>query len=222
MRKTLFIVAALAFLGGAAIYGGSLALFALSAYKPGTTTSSIVVVQKGQTPTEVSRTLQAEGVITSADQFITLGKWTRHWGKIKAGEYKVSGGMSPLELFAVITSGVSVGHPVTIREGENMYEIAATLARNRLVSREAFLALCRNRAFIDSLGLGIPKDEHATLEGYLFPDTYSFNVTMKPEEMIQQMVKRFLSAWTQEESARAEKRATRKSAASLVLFFTTA
>src|SRR3954462_8987071 len=144
MRRMLLIVAILACIAGVAVYGGSLALYAFSAAKPGATTASIILIHKGQSPNEIAKLLETEGSIVDPGRFISVGKWTRQWKRIKAGEYKISGAMSPLELFGVITSGVSVVHPITVREGENMYEIAADLASKRLASREVFLGLCRN------------------------------------------------------------------------------
>jgi UPF0755 protein len=203
MRRALIILAIIAILGGM-IYGGSVALFAVSAYRPGSVLSSNVLVRKGQTPHEIARLLQGEGAIGDVEQFVRIGRWMRKWGRIKAGEYKVSPGMSPLELFSVITSGISVVHPVTVREGENMYEVAADLASKKLATVEDFLTLCRDPEFIGTLGLNIPSGKYESLEGYLFPDTYNFNVSMKPEEMIHQMTKRFATEWDSGLAARAQ------------------
>ena len=77
--------------------------------------------------------------------------------------------MTPLELLGVITSGISVVHPVTVREGENMYEIAADLASKRLATREAFIGLCKSPTFIATTGLDIPSGEHVWLKRLSLP-----------------------------------------------------
>jgi UPF0755 protein len=83
---------------------------------------------------------------------------------------------------------------VTVREGENTYEIAADLESKNLVRKEVFLGLCRNPKFLRGV---LGPDSHATtIEGYLFPDTYFFNKTMSPEEMIREMVHHFNAIWT--------------------------
>jgi cell division protein YceG involved in septum cleavage len=75
--------------------------------------------------------------------------------------------MSPGEIFDVITSGVSIAHPVTVREGENMYEIADDLAAKGLSVRARFLEVCRNGKFIESFNrFHVPRP--TSLEGYLF------------------------------------------------------
>jgi UPF0755 protein len=200
--RTFLKLAVLAALAGAAIYSGSLALYAFSAWRPGTSETFLMLIRKGQAPAEIARELETTGVIGDRQKFLQIGRIMRKWPLIKAGEYKVSGAMSPVEVLSVLTSGVSVAHPLTIREGENMYEIATEIEAQRLAKRGAFLSLCKDPAFIRSLNLDIPAGPHQSLEGYLFPDTYHFNVSMTAEDMIRQMVKRFTSVWSPDHAAR--------------------
>ena len=70
---------------------------------------SYILVHKGENPNEVTRLLMAEGVISDSKSFIWVGRLGRQWKRIKAGEYKVSPAMSPIEIFAILTSGISAG-----------------------------------------------------------------------------------------------------------------
>jgi UPF0755 protein len=181
--------------------GGSMALFALSPANTGPATKQLVEIHKGEGPIDIAKTLAAAGAVSDTQKFMWLGKLTRQWKKLKAGEYEVSTGMTPMDVFGVITSGISVVHPITVREGENMYDIAADIEKNKLAPKARILALCRDPKLIAALGL---KTEGAnSLEGYLFPDTYHFNRAMSPEEMVRAMVRRFLGTWTQNEDNRA-------------------
>ena len=118
-----FVFLGVAAVGG--IFALKFALFAVSAAGSRSADSIILEVHKGQSPNELTHLLITQGVVADGRSFIWLGRLTRQWKKIKAGEYKLAGAMSPLEIFATITSGVSVPHPITVREGENMYEVAA-------------------------------------------------------------------------------------------------
>lgn len=203
-RGTIGILVAALILGGlgwASYFTIGTAMFAFSVVEPNSKKQVVIEIQKGLTPMEISLLLESENIIQSSRDFITLGKLTRQWRRIKAGEYKVSPSMTPIEVFSVITSGVSLIHPITVREGENIFEIAQDIENKNLGSKTSFLALCRNPVFIASLGLGKPSP--SSLEGYLFPETYFFNRTMTQEEMVRQMVRRFLSLWTSEDEARA-------------------
>lgn len=184
------------------VQAGRLALFALAPSHTGVQGKSVIEIHKGQAPNDIARLLSSKGAIGDIRGFVWLGRVTRQWKKIKAGEYEVSGDMSPVQLFGVITSGVSLAHPVTVREGENMYEIAADLESKKLAQKSRVLALCRDPKFIATVGLKPPFGP--TLEGYLFPDTYNFNRTMSTEDMLKQMVRRFQQAWTPQDEARAK------------------
>ncbi len=189
----------------AAFIAISAAMFAFTPFKAGTDDSVIVQITKGQGQAQIAQSLAHQGVIKDADAFRWLGRLTRQWPKIKAGEYKVSAAMTPLEVFETLTSGVSVARPLTVREGENMYEIAATLEARGLGERGRFLQLCKDPRFIATLGLaaeGEPAPK--TLEGYLYPETYHFTRGMPVEDIIRQMTSKFRSVWGAAEEARAK------------------
>ena len=169
---------------------------------PPNTENSILEIRKGESPAEITRDLAKIGSITDRGSFILVGRLTRQWKHIKAGEYEVSATQSPLEIFKVITSGVSVVHRITVREGENMYEIAKAIEQEKLGISDKFLNLCRDPKFIQSLGLPLPPS--GTLEGYLYPETYFFNRSLTLEDMIRQMVRKFQTVWTPEYEARAK------------------
>ena len=176
--------------------------FAITAANRSSTDSVYIELHKGENPTELTHFLSQRQIISNGKSFLWLGKILRQWKKIKAGEYKVSASMSPLEIFSTLTSGISAAHPVTVREGENMYEIAEDLMSKGLADPSDFLFLCKDRSFITSLKL-FTSNQPSTLEGYLFPDTYFFNRTMTTAEMIQQMTRHFFSFWDQKLSERA-------------------
>ena len=191
----LFFVTAIA----AGAFGARLALFAFEPAHPGAP-SDTIEIHKGQSNGDIARTLLNKNVIADVRWFNYLGRATRSWRKIKAGEYQVSGAMTPLQVFETITSGLSIVHPVTIREGENMYEVSVDLESKKLASRADFIGLCKNPQFIQSVGLPV---EVKTLEGYLYPDTYNFNKTQTAQDMAVQMVRHANQVWTQKDETSA-------------------
>lgn len=188
------------------LLGARFIVFSVSPFHANDTHSIIIEVKKGTAPNEITRQFVLNNIIEDGRSFVLLGRLTRQWKNMKAGEYKFSPAMSPLEIFSVLTSGVSVAHPITIREGENIYEIGDDLQKNGLSTKAGFLSLCRSPAFISTLeGLGYFKDGRpASLEGYLFPDTYFLSRTQTPQEMIRLMVKTFYMHWSAKEEADAK------------------
>lgn len=177
------------------------AYFALTPAQAGSQETFYIEVKRGQPASELAQSLASQGVIASARRFVLLGRLTRKLGKIKAGEYQVSPNMTPVEVLSIVTSGISVQRPFTIREGLNIYEIANELEAKGLMTRARFLELARDPGFIQTLGFDAPVP--SSLEGYLFPETYFFNRSMAPEEMVRTMVKKFQSTWGPAEQERA-------------------
>jgi UPF0755 protein len=186
-----------------AIPGARFAYFALNPLNSSApkTEMDTIEIHRSDSHAAITKALVAKGIIQDPTMFNWLGRLTRQWRGVKAGEYQVSAAMSPMTIFATITSGISVIHPVTVREGENMYEIAEDIADKQLSKKEDFLALCTDSEFITTLGF---KPEMKTLEGFLYPDTYYFNRTMNAEDMIRQMVRHANQMWTHSDQSAAE------------------
>ncbi|MDR3607718.1 MAG: endolytic transglycosylase MltG [Oligoflexia bacterium] len=180
-----------------------LAMFALSPLRQIPADGIIIEVFKGQSPKDISRLLVKDGAIAPENErlFRILGRVGRYWRRVKAGEYRITQNNTPVQIFSALVSGISIIHPVTVREGENMYEIAKAVAAEGLGQEEAFLKLCHDPKITASFGL---EPEVKSVEGYLFPDTYYFNKTMSLEDMLHQMHREFSSAWTAELAARAK------------------
>jgi UPF0755 protein len=195
----LFLAAILAL----AAVGGRWAVFAFTPLLHLPPGGVIVEIHKGEPPREITHSLVTQGIISSGNEstFLILGKLGRYWKRIKAGEYQLNQGISPIQIFSALTSGISIIHAVTIREGENMYEIAKAIEAEKLASASEFLRLCRDPKIIASFGL---ETGVKSVEGYLFPDTYYFNRTMTPEEMLHQMHRNFNAAWGPDQDARAK------------------
>ncbi len=192
----------LAFLGLITLPIGKLLTFAFSPNDSQSTKSVIILVNKGENPNDLTRMLVSENIVSDGRTMIWLGRLTRKWKSIKAGEYQVSPNMTPLEIFRTLSSGISVLYPITIREGENMYEVADDLQVKGLAKKEQFVALCKNIDFIRSLGV-FREFTPRNLEGYLFPDTYFFNHSTPVEEMVKRMVRHFFDYWSKEQDDRA-------------------
>jgi UPF0755 protein len=98
---------------------------------------------------------------------------------------------------AVAAFGVALGlavstHPVpyeatvTLREGGTMFDFAEALEEAGVVSAEAFLAACRDPG--RTARFGIPA---ADAEGFLFPDTYRFNVPTPADAVVDRLLRAF-------------------------------
>ncbi len=159
-----------------------------------------MVIPEGSTFQQVASLLKGEQLIRSRWAFLVLGRTRDIDRKIRPGEYELDASLSSQEILAKLLSGRVVRHPVTIPEGYNLAQIADVLAAQEVTDAKEFTKLVRDRTFIATLDI-----EADSLEGYLFPETYSFPRGTKAREVIKAMVDGLHRVWSadmQEQAAR--------------------
>ncbi len=160
--------------------------------------SATIEIQRGQSFDAVMKTLEEIGAVDDRLKWKVIARYTGHDQTIRFGEYRISPGMSPMDILDRFSSGTVILHRVTIPEGFTLTQIAHRLDAAGLCDKNRFLDLATDPHFASRLG--IPAE---TLEGYLFPDTYFFEKNPSEEAVIQAMVARFNQAFTDNWKARA-------------------
>lgn len=146
----------------------------------------IVRISPGMSLQAIAQRLVQEGIIREPNKFIIL-TWLKGMGKrIQWGDFELYAGMPPGLLLDYLTTGKTILKRVTIPEGFNLQQIAQRLSQENLVEEKAFLTSSRNPQFLARLGI-----QGASLEGYLFPDTYLFHRGMSVEAIQGKMVQKF-------------------------------
>ncbi|UCE06706.1 MAG: endolytic transglycosylase MltG [bacterium] len=145
-----------------------------------------IKIRNGLSVKAIADTLEKNGVIDNAKDFIFTTKFFGKVTKLKAGKYDLHRGLSPYKAMKVIVDGKISSTRVVIPEGATSYQIASLLSKKVEVDSANFIDLVNNPEFISSIGL-----ETYSLEGYLFPNTYSFYWGIVEEEIIKTLVKEF-------------------------------
>jgi UPF0755 protein len=158
-----------------------------------------IAIRRGMTFKEVAYLLGDEGIIRGIKAFVLWGELSGVSPKIKAGEYELSSGMTPLQVLDTLTRGRVKQYKASIPEGYTVLQIAEILESKGITNREAFLEKCFSSQYVSSLGI-----EADSLEGYLFPDSYLLSKNLKPEDVIEAMVKGFRRVYTPQYSERAK------------------
>jgi UPF0755 protein len=117
---------------------------------------------------------------------------------LKAGEYEIPRDATSWDIVALLQSGRVRQHTILHPEGATVAELARALEAERLADAEAVARAATDRKFLDANGI-----ESASVEGYLFPDTYQFVRGMTAEEMLGKMVQRMRAKLTPEIHGRA-------------------
>jgi UPF0755 protein len=157
----------------------------------GEDTSRLVNVQPGLTGRQIAQLMAEAGLVRDADFFYLLLRLTGTGQKLQAGHYRLAPSMNAFEIMEQLRDGRVTPVVVTIPEGFELKQIAARLEERGLADYHRFMELAVEKTLVfgDSPPVDIPV---ASLEGYLFPDTYYFTYGQSEEEIIRQMVSRFV------------------------------
>ncbi len=181
----------------ATIVGAILLFFALlTAYyliflntpKSRTATETTFTVLKGDGVRAISKSLEKQGIISQDITFIIYLKLTGLSSSIQAGDYKLSGAMTPRTIVDILTKGKVSSKKITIPEGWTIDDIGTYLEKQNVVTKTAFTAAAEksyNYSFLAD------KPANASLEGYLFPDTYQISATATAEDIVGIMLDNF-------------------------------
>ncbi len=112
--------------------------------------------------------------------------------KLEAGTYELRQTMTAREIAAALQQGRTASLNVTIPEGWRAEEIAALLASRGLVDQGEFMKLVQTGEGFNYPFLPPASATGVRLEGYLFPDTYTFDVNKSGARVvIDRMLKNF-------------------------------
>ena len=153
-----------------------------------------ITVEPGSTDGEIGELLLAEGLIRSQLAFQDAVRRAGREGSLQAGVYDLSPAMTPSQIVAALRQEAGEEITITIREGWRLEEIAAYLATTRLtLNVDEFAALAKSPPgdliasydFLASLPVG------ASLEGYLYPDTYRVDANDTARDLIDKLLGTF-------------------------------
>ncbi|BDD86820.1 endolytic transglycosylase MltG [Desulfofustis limnaeus] len=171
---------------------GWLLSYTLRPGPPSTEPTAVVFIERGSSVAEIGRVLAAAGLVHEDRRFLVVTRLSGLASRLPAGEFVLPTGLRPLELIRALAVASPLEHQITIPEGLNLVEIAALFADAGWVDRDRFLALARDPVLAVALGLG----DVASLEGYLFPDSYRLTRPAPDERLLlERLVTRSLKVW---------------------------
>jgi len=145
-----------------------------------------VLLRAGYSTRRIAKELQDAGVIRNAGAFLI---WRRlhHGHSLKAGEYLFEKAANAVEINDRLVRGDIYIRTVVIPEGFTIFEVAQAVENAGLGSKEEFLKV----AITDTDLIRDLSPDAATLEGFLFPNTYEFTRTQSMEDIARAMVHQF-------------------------------
>lgn len=127
--------------------------------------------QSGSSLRSLTRDMQQQGVLPKDKLTPYLMRWYARENaqvvRLKAGEYHLPAGLKPAELLALLSTGRSVQHSITLVEGWNFKEMRAAIEAHKVLAQT--LVGKSNEALMNAIG---QPDQYP--EGRFLPDTYHF------------------------------------------------
>jgi UPF0755 protein len=130
------LAATLVVLGGIAA-GGAWYVADHYLHAPGPLRQEVVVeLPRGSGVAAIAARLTEAGAVEYPRLFEALTRLTGRDRGLKAGEYALQPGMSPLEILTLLQSGKVLQHPIAVPEGLTVHEVYALLAASDVLAGE--------------------------------------------------------------------------------------
>ncbi len=155
-----------------------------------------IEIEEGDTTSQIATRLRAAGLIRQPVVFTLLTRLKDLDGKLQSGRYMLRPNMTIGEILVALQSSPVDEIQVTIPEGLRLEEVAAIIGATEIVSEAEFIDAVRDAdSFASQYFLLSSLPANASLEGYLFPDTYRFAATASITEVVDIMVNRFVERY---------------------------
>ena len=168
--------------------------FTLFLYSPASLSKDEVIIDipSGTTFRSVTHMLFEAKLLKSEKKFLLLARLRHAGSKIKSGELRFYRDMNPLEALDNLINGIPVLYSFTVPEGFNSYQIAQMLEEKAIIKHASdLITASKDKALLKELGV-----KADSMEGYLFPDTYTVEKVRNVKTLIRLMYKKYKQVFT--------------------------
>ena len=146
-----------------------------------------IIISEGSTSSQIGKQLQDASIIKSAFTFEVYTRITGKNASLQAGTYRLSPSESVQRIVEHLINGSVDKFQVTFLPGGTLADAIKVLKKVGYSSQEitSGMDMARNDAIANSNPLFTDSPSTADLEGYIFGETYSFNVGAKVQDIIQ-------------------------------------
>lgn len=150
-------------------------------------------IPSGTSASDVASILQNAGVISDGDAFLARAKALGLDSQFQAGTYTFSSGMTLDEVIQAVASGDFGTYGLTIPEGYKLSDIASAVesATEGRISASDFVAAASDASAYASEYDFLADAGSNSLEGFLFPKTYSISDTDTADSIVRMMLNQF-------------------------------
>ena len=205
VRKLLFVLLGVCCIAG---IGAGVFVYRAQSVKSEFVGERLFHIDERENVFSVAKRLESEHLVVSEWYFLWSAWRGGLRGKIHAGDFVIPGKLTSADVATIFL--VNDGKPkeitLTFPEGWTAKQMAARLSANGF-DGDGFLALVMKPLpeWREKYPILASLPDGASLEGFLFPDTYTFLLSATPEDIIPKMLRNFEMRFTsdmREEAAR--------------------
>ena len=142
------------------------------------------IIEEGDLTPDIGEALHQEGLIRNSEVFQWYVKAKNAGDKILAGTYRLQESMSTPQIVEVITQGQVATELFTIYPGQRLDQIRQSMINSGFSPESVDRAL--NPSLYGDHPAMVDRPPGASLEGYLYPESFQRNKLTSPEEIIEQ------------------------------------
>ena len=166
----------------------------------GSETLVLFNIPNGATTADIAESLHEQGIIRIPKAFIYFSRLSKADASYVAGDHTVSSSMAYETLIAELTGTVAVNDDresvdIMFKEGITLVEAANLLEENEVCDAQKFLYYFNaggfGYKFEDYLPTTTSKLKFYKMEGYFFPDTYTFYKGTEPDDVCRKVYMNF-------------------------------
>lgn len=147
----------------------------------------VVLVERGASVRQIAKLLENNKVIKNRYFFEAYARVARPLVTLKIGEYEFFSGETMERVFEKLAKGETKKYTFVVPEGASLRDICRSMVSRQMIDIITCLNLVSDTTKIKAF---VPETTR-TLEGYLFPDTYTYDALITQQEFIDSMVDLF-------------------------------
>ncbi|HYD33584.1 MAG TPA: endolytic transglycosylase MltG [Methylophilaceae bacterium] len=156
-----------------------------------------VELKAGSSLRGISHQLVQQGILSEPWSFVLLVRAMGKAGDVKAGNYLIEDGITPYQLFLILTEGSTKQSSITFIEGWTFNQMRAAINSHEDIKHVTMAYT--DEQIMQEIGA---KEGHP--EGLFFPDTYYFSKGMSDKDILkrayQSMQTKLADAWQKREA----------------------
>jgi UPF0755 protein len=170
-------------------------------------------IDEGESPDQIAQDLSDKGLVRNKDVFVYYMRYTGARSHLQAGDFVLDRNMSMAQITDVLQHSRPSQVAVRLPEGFTLQQMAAEVEKDGIGKAADYLAAVNDSGW--SYAVLKDRPAGASLEGFLFPDTYLLDKTAGPRDLVKKQLDRFDQVFTPDLRAQAARATAERPAESI-------